>query len=116
MRISDWSSDVCSSDLVDRAVAAAADAFAGWAAASPEVRADLLHRIGEALFARSAEIGHLLAREDGKTRAAGVRTEAGPVGPECVSTCRYRAAAFQSKQNRNQHENKTSLTEPPPSQ
>src|SRR3546814_11109767 len=71
MRISDWSSDVCSSDLVDRAVAAASDAFAGWAAASPEVRADLLHRIGEALFARSAEIGELLAREEGTTRAEG---------------------------------------------
>ncbi|MBB5706787.1 aldehyde dehydrogenase family protein [Sphingopyxis panaciterrulae] len=57
---------------VDRAVAAASDAFAGWAAASPEVRADLLHRIGEALFARSAEIGELLAREEGKTRVEGV--------------------------------------------
>src|SRR3546814_2922071 len=32
----------------------------------------LLHRIGEALFARSAEIGELLAREEGKTRAEGV--------------------------------------------
>ncbi|SNT02256.1 aldehyde dehydrogenase family protein [Sphingopyxis indica] len=57
---------------VDRAVAAASDAFAGWAAASPEVRADLLHKVGEALFARSAEIGELLAREEGKTRAEGI--------------------------------------------
>jgi aldehyde dehydrogenase (NAD+) len=57
---------------VGQAVAAASDAFAGWANASPEVRSDLLHKVGEKLFERSAELGELLAREEGKTRAEGV--------------------------------------------
>lgn len=57
---------------VGQAVAAASEAQGAWAAASPEVRADLLEKVAVALFARSAEIGELLAREEGKTRAEGV--------------------------------------------
>ena len=59
-------------DEVARAVAAAKEAQPGWAQASPEVRSDVLRKAGEGLFARSAEIGELLAREEGKTRAEGV--------------------------------------------
>jgi aldehyde dehydrogenase (NAD+) len=58
-------------DVVDAAVTAAAAAQPAWAAASPEVRADLLEAIAAALFARSAALGELLAREEGKTRAEG---------------------------------------------
>jgi alpha-ketoglutaric semialdehyde dehydrogenase len=54
---------------VDRAVRAAREAQPGWAAASPEVRSDLLDKVGSTLMARSAELGELLAREEGKTRA-----------------------------------------------
>ncbi|WP_305098390.1 aldehyde dehydrogenase family protein [Croceibacterium aestuarii] len=61
-----------SDDDVARAVAAAKQAQPGWANASPELRSDVLHKAGEALFARSAEIGELLAREEGKTRAEGL--------------------------------------------
>jgi alpha-ketoglutaric semialdehyde dehydrogenase len=57
---------------VDAAVTAAHGAQERWAAASPEVRADLLEKVAAALFARSAEIGELLAREEGKTRAEGI--------------------------------------------
>jgi len=57
---------------VDAAVAAAKAAQPGWANASPEVRSDVLRKAGEALFARSAEVGELLAREEGKTRAEGI--------------------------------------------
>jgi aldehyde dehydrogenase (NAD+) len=57
---------------VAQAVAAAKEAQAGWANASPEVRSDVLRKAGEALFARSGEVGELLAREEGKTRAEGV--------------------------------------------
>ena len=57
---------------VDRAVDAANSAQPLWASASPEVRADLLHKIGEKLFERSAELGELLAREEGKTRGEGI--------------------------------------------
>ena len=59
-------------DEVERAVAAARDAQPGWASASPEVRSDVLRKAGEALFARSGEVGELLAREEGKTRAEGI--------------------------------------------
>ncbi|MBK6413431.1 aldehyde dehydrogenase family protein [Sphingopyxis sp.] len=57
---------------VDAAVAAARRAFGGWSSASPEVRADLLDRVGAALMVRAAELGELLAREEGKTRAEAV--------------------------------------------
>ena len=56
---------------VDQAVAAAAEAFPGWAMGSPEVRADVLDKVAAIIFARSAELGELLAREEGKTRAEG---------------------------------------------
>lgn len=57
---------------VDAAVAAAKVAQPGWADASPEVRSDLLEKVATALFARSAEIGELLAREEGKLRGEGI--------------------------------------------
>src|SRR3990170_5722117 len=57
---------------VGRAVAAASEAFPAWSAASPEVRADLLDKVAATLFARSEELGELLAREEGKTRAEGI--------------------------------------------
>lgn len=54
---------------VERAVAAAGAAAPGWAKASPQVRSDLLRRVGDALLARNDEMGRLLAREEGKTLA-----------------------------------------------
>lgn len=59
-------------EAVDKAVDAANSAQPAWASASPEVRADLLHKIGEKLFERSAQLGELLAREEGKTRGEGI--------------------------------------------
>ncbi|MGQ2928853.1 MAG: aldehyde dehydrogenase family protein [Sphingopyxis sp.] len=57
---------------VDAAVAAARAAQPGWANASPEVRADLLDKVAATILARAAELGELLAREEGKTRAEGM--------------------------------------------
>ena len=57
---------------VDQAVQAATEAFPGWASASPEVRSDVLDKVAQIIFARSAELGELLAREEGKTRAEGI--------------------------------------------
>ncbi|TXG81179.1 MAG: aldehyde dehydrogenase family protein [Sphingomonadales bacterium] len=54
---------------VDAAVAAARAAFPAWSMTSPEVRFDLLDKVGATLMARAAELGELLAREEGKTRA-----------------------------------------------
>lgn len=52
---------------VDQAVAAAAQALPAWAEASPQFRTDILDRAGSAILSRSAEIGRILAREEGKT-------------------------------------------------
>ncbi len=56
---------------VDAAVQAARAAFPAWSEASPEVRSDLLDRAGTLIMARSAALGELLAREEGKTLAEG---------------------------------------------
>ncbi|RMD94520.1 MAG: aldehyde dehydrogenase family protein [Alphaproteobacteria bacterium] len=54
------------------AIAAARDAFPGWAATTPEERHDILKAAGDEIMARREEIGTLLAREEGKTRAEGI--------------------------------------------
>ena len=54
---------------VNDAVEAARRAFPGWSGASPEVRADLLDRVGTTILERREAIGRLLAREEGKTLA-----------------------------------------------
>ena len=56
---------------VDRAVAAAREAQPKWAVAGIQRRHDALMQIGTELMARSAEIGALLAREEGKPLAEG---------------------------------------------
>jgi alpha-ketoglutaric semialdehyde dehydrogenase len=82
----DTTADVNPSDLSDivgqavrvdrqavaRAVAAAREAQPAWAAASPQVRADVLDRAATELLARRDELGELLAREEGKTRPEAV--------------------------------------------
>src|SRR6187549_2124830 len=52
---------------VDSAVAAAKAAFPGWSNASPEVRSDLLDKVGSLIMARADDLGRLLSREEGKT-------------------------------------------------
>ena len=54
------------------AIAAANAAFAGWSQSGLEQRKQILDFIGAELIARSGEIGEILAREEGKTRAEGV--------------------------------------------
>jgi len=54
------------------AIAAANTAFDGWSQSGLEQRKQILDFIGAELIARSGEIGEILAREEGKTRAEGV--------------------------------------------
>ena len=53
--------------LATAAVEAAREAAADWAATSPLVRSEIIDRAGSELVARFAELGDLLAREEGKT-------------------------------------------------
>ena len=57
---------------VDQAVSAALAAQTGWAAASPQLRHDVLERAGALIVERKDELGRLLAREEGKTIAEAV--------------------------------------------
>ena len=54
------------------AIAAAHAAQPRWAASTPQQRFDALDAVGSELLARQAELGDLLAREEGKTRAEAV--------------------------------------------
>jgi alpha-ketoglutaric semialdehyde dehydrogenase len=54
---------------VDRAVKAAQAALPAWSHATGQVRGDLLDKAGSMILAREAELGELLAREEGKTIA-----------------------------------------------
>jgi alpha-ketoglutaric semialdehyde dehydrogenase len=55
-----------------RAITAAQDAFPAWSRSSPQLRHDILKRIGDELLARKDEIGALLSREEGKPLAEGI--------------------------------------------
>src|ERR1700742_2069974 len=50
-----------------RAIAAAKAAAPAWAASAPQLRHDILKRASDEILARQAELGKLLAREEGKT-------------------------------------------------
>ena len=54
------------------AVQAAKAALPAWADASPEVRSDVLDKVGSTLLARKEELGRLLSREEGKTLPEGI--------------------------------------------
>jgi acyl-CoA reductase-like NAD-dependent aldehyde dehydrogenase len=64
---------------VNDAIDAAAAAFPAWADQTPQFRSDILDRTGDILLKRSAAIGAVLAREEGKTltEAVGEATRAG---------------------------------------
>jgi alpha-ketoglutaric semialdehyde dehydrogenase len=56
----------------ETAIAAAKAAQPGWAASTPQVKADALEFIGNELLARREEIGRMLAREEGKPLPNGI--------------------------------------------
>ena len=57
---------------VDKAVAAANAAQPDWAAASPQLRHDVLEKASNLITSRKDELGRLLSREEGKTLAEGI--------------------------------------------
>jgi aldehyde dehydrogenase (NAD+) len=56
----------------ESAISAAAKAFSGWSQSGIQQRFDILDFIGTELLARKAELGNLLAREEGKTLPEGI--------------------------------------------
>ncbi|CDS54531.1 2-ketoglutaric semialdehyde dehydrogenase [Polaromonas sp. CG9_12] len=61
-----------SAEQLDAAVQAARTAFPAWSVSSIQARADALDKIGTEILARREELGTLLAREEGKTKAEGI--------------------------------------------
>ncbi|MEG0937759.1 MAG: aldehyde dehydrogenase family protein [Comamonas sp.] len=57
---------------VEAAVAAATAVFPAWSTSGIQARSDALDKIGNEILARKEELGDLLAREEGKTRAEGI--------------------------------------------
>jgi len=57
---------------VNAAVDAARKAFPGWSQASPELRSDVLDRVGDAILKSRETLGRLLSREEGKTLPEGI--------------------------------------------
>src|SRR3546814_2877330 len=84
MRISDWSSDVCSSDLDEGQVLT--------------VLAPVLHppaqRHGGTDVAGSQLAAPVGAQADGRSGREDLRSEERRVGKECVSTCRSRWSPY----------------------
>lgn len=65
----------------ERAIGAATEAFPGWSGSGIQQRFDILDTIGAEILARKAELGRLLAREEGKTlpEAIGEAARAGQI-------------------------------------
>src|SRR3546814_1398667 len=87
MRISDWSSDVCSSDLVRSAALELREAQVAWHDIGPAARASWLRKW------RGWILDHI---DDLARRLSGLvpRSDERRVGQECVNTCRSRGAPY----------------------
>src|SRR3546814_13206425 len=111
MRISDWSSDVCSSDLprgssthafmILREKSSMADT--GAITLARAAANDLLIEGADVRLAAEARLG--IAKLQIRAANPAARSEERRVGKECVSTCRSRWSLYQS-----QKKNKTKYT------
>src|SRR3546814_19876659 len=94
MRISDWSSDVCSSDLADKA-------NAPFARREPRLDAGAIHQHHPCAVFEYDLAGRIVS--DDRLGAAIAeqhpRSEERRVGKECVSTCRSRWSPYAKKNN-----------------
>src|SRR3546814_14553135 len=78
MRISDWSSDVCSSDLettpgdADALIAEAQSAFSQWRNVPAPRRGEFVRQLGDALRGAKEDLGRLVSIEVGKALSEGL--------------------------------------------
>src|SRR3546814_17296323 len=97
MRISDWSSDVCSSDLIDRQVRVDLDPAA--LQALGVTAGDVSQQLARIQVERAGGKAELdgeqqVIRTVGTIDSAKARSEERRVGKECVSPCRSRWAPY----------------------
>src|SRR3546814_12652749 len=96
LRISDWSSDVCSSDLVGPGIHADYDSVMASFDAAPagkrSVRRDLL--TGNMFLAMDLSAQYKVGSAVSFQDKDGMRSEERRVGKECVSTCRSRWSQY----------------------
>src|SRR3546814_12414836 len=114
MRISDWSSDVCSSDLAMHSMLRLVESGLGYAVMSYSCVAEQLAqrrmriwRIVQPTITRTLVIATSTQRPS--THAVR-RSEERRVGKECVSACRSWWTPHHEKQNDRAHLNHTELT------
>src|SRR3546814_15752225 len=97
MRISDWSSDVCSSDLGGPSLVAVD------AAGSRRCRRRRYDRQGQERRLAARQAGRHRQSGNEENRETGVkRSEERRVGKECVSTCSFRWSPYHSKKKKQQ--------------
>src|SRR3546814_14283521 len=104
MRISDWSSDVCSSDLQHAAIVVQVEVVG----LERLVAHRLDHRVAAVFDPQAGVVDQLRARPVQRLRAFGqagehvefARSEERRVGKECVSTCRSRWSTEHYKKNK----------------
>src|SRR3546814_13512756 len=104
MRISDWSSDVCSSDLDAQGAISLDEAWKIWAAdcephLCPSLFDDALVAYRSTLQRAIAAAEHkpIVIAADSREEALTFRSEERRVGKECVSTCRSRWSPYLEK-------------------
>src|SRR3546814_14672422 len=108
MRISDWSSDVCSSDLFHTAaVGGVAQSECSVAVVTPGVNGAVFQQGGAIVVGTGAAVygfDHGIAYR----HLHEVRSEERRVGKECVSTCRSRWSPYHyKKQNKTKQQDTT---------
>src|SRR3546814_14617499 len=99
MRISDWSSDVCSSDLLYAlsvlvVFLALAALYESWTIPISVLLAVPLGVLGAVLAAMVRGLPNDVFFQVGILTTVGVRSEERRVGKECVSTCRSRWSPY----------------------
>src|SRR3546814_12723021 len=104
MRISDWSSDVCSSDLsLRRASDRPSRVRQGACGPAGAVRGGGRGAVKPWLTDRAAAGATVRPGEGCSTGGTPHRSEERRVGKECVSTCRSRWSPDHSKKNKNKY-------------
>src|SRR3546814_19483675 len=93
MRISDWSSDVCSSDLVLGGFDGGPTSSESGAAASGQ------HGIADGVSIHHGRFDALVGNPQHFRRLLGYRSEERRVGKACVSTCRSRWSPYIEQKN-----------------